>query len=56
MFIGVRMDVSDVPIDNFTAGWLGGVFFLAMAIAVGLLWRNMNKRLKNLDKKHKDEK
>ena len=55
MFTRVPLDVSDVPIDNFTAGWLGGVFFLGMAAAVVFLWRNMNSRLKNLDKKFEDK-
>jgi hypothetical protein len=55
MFLGLAADVSDVPIDNFTAGWLGGVFFFGMATAVFFLWRNLNKRLKNLDKNFEDK-
>jgi hypothetical protein len=49
------VDISEVPIDNFTAGWIGGVFFFGMAVAVVLLWRNMNSRLKRLDKKFEDK-
>jgi uncharacterized protein involved in exopolysaccharide biosynthesis len=41
--------------DRFSAGTIGGVFFLGMAVACVLLWRNMNGKLKNLDKKF-DEK
>ena len=55
MINAIALDVSDVPIDNFTAGWLGGVFFLGMAVAVVLLWRNMNSRLKRIDKKFEDK-
>lgn len=55
MINAIAFDVSDVPIDNFTAGWLGGVFFLGMAVAVVLLWRNMNTRLKRIDKKFEDK-
>jgi hypothetical protein len=55
MFLGLPVDVSDVPIDNFTAGWIGGAFFFGMAAAVVLLWRNMHNRLKRLDKKFEDK-
>ncbi len=41
--------------DRFSAGWLGGVFFLLMASAVIFLWRNMNTRLKRLDKKFDEQ-
>ncbi|MEY4322763.1 MAG: hypothetical protein RL410_544 [Actinomycetota bacterium] len=41
--------------DRFSAGWLGGVFFLLMAGSVIFLWRNMNSRLKKLDKKYNEQ-
>ena len=44
-------NLEDVPREAFTPGYIGGAFFLLMAIAVVLLWRNMNKRLKRLDEK-----
>ncbi len=49
------VDISEVPIENFTAGWIGGFFFFAMAVAVVFLWRNMNSRLKRLDKNFKEK-
>lgn len=55
MFTGLPTDVSDVPIENFTAGWIGGFFFFGMFVAVILLWRNMNSRLKRLDKKFEEQ-
>ena len=44
-------NLEDVPREAFTPGYIGGAFFLIMAVAVVLLWRNMNKRLKRLDEK-----
>ena len=45
------------PDDRFSAGAIGAVFFLLMAGAAVLLWRNMNSRLKRLDDKYdKNEK
>ena len=41
--------------DRFSAGTIGGVFFLGMAIASVLLWRNMNGKLKKLDEKYDDK-
>ena len=41
--------------DRFSAGWLGGVFFVLMAAAVIFLWRNMNSRLKKLDKNFEEQ-
>ncbi|MEY4348476.1 MAG: hypothetical protein RIS43_895 [Actinomycetota bacterium] len=41
--------------DRFSAGWLGGLFFALMAAAVVFLWRNMNSRLKKLDKKYDEQ-
>lgn len=52
--IAIRLaetNLEDIPREAFTAGYIGGIFFLAMAIAVVLLWRNMNKRLRRLDEK-----
>ena len=41
--------------DKFSAGTIGAVFFLGMAIACALLWRNMNGKIKNLNKKFDDK-
>jgi hypothetical protein len=44
-------NLEDVPREAFTPGFIGGIFFFGMLIAVVLLWRNMNKRLRGLDEK-----
>ena len=44
-------NLEDIPREAFVPGYIGGIFFFAMLIAVVLLWRNMNKRLRRLDEK-----
>lgn len=51
IFLLAETNLEDVPREAFTAGYIGGAFFLAMAVAVFLLWRNMNQRLRRLDEK-----
>lgn len=56
IFLLAETNLEDVPREAFTAGYLGGAFFLVMAIAVVLLWRNMNQRLRRLDEKFNQSK
>jgi hypothetical protein len=51
IFLLAETNLEDVPREAFTPGFIGGIFFFAMLIAVVLLWRNMNKRLRRLDEK-----
>ncbi len=44
-------NLEDIPREAFVPGYIGGIFFFGMLIAVILLWRNMNKRLRRLDEK-----
>lgn len=45
---------KDIPTDSITAGWLGGVFFVALAVASVLLWRNMDMRIKRLEQRRRE--
>ena len=51
LFLLAETNLEDVPREAFTPGYIGGIFFFGLLIAVVLLWRNMNKRLRRLDEK-----
>ena len=53
-FVRVTLAGKDIPADAITAGWLGGVFFLFLAVASVLLWRNMDKRIKRLELRRRE--
>lgn len=53
-FVRVTLAGKDIPADAITAGWLGGVFFVALAVASVLLWRNMDKRVKRLELRRRE--
>jgi hypothetical protein len=56
LVIALATTMDELPSDDkFSAGWLGAVFFFGLAAAVVLLWRNMNARLKRLDKKRDEQ-
>lgn len=45
---------KDIPTDSITAGWIGGAFFVALAVASVLLWRNMDMRIKRLERRRRE--
>ena len=45
---------KEIPADAITAGWLGGIFFLGLAVASVLLWRNMDMRVKRLEQRRRE--
>ena len=53
-FVRITLAEKDIPADAITAGWLGGVFFVALAVASVLLWRNMDKRVKRLEQRRRE--
>jgi membrane protein implicated in regulation of membrane protease activity len=53
-FVRVTLAGKDIPADAITAGWLGGVFFVSLAVASVLLWRNMDKRIKRLELRRRE--
>jgi hypothetical protein len=40
---------AEIDPDRVTPGLLGLIFFVALAVAVYLLWRSMNTQLKRVD-------
>lgn len=53
-FVRVTLAGKDIPADAITAGWLGGVFFVSLAVASVLLWRNMDKRVKRIEQNRRE--
>ena len=53
-FVRVTLAGKDIPADAITAGWLGGVFFVSLAVASVLLWRNMDKRVKRIEQSRRE--
>ena len=53
-FVRVTLAGKDIPADAITAGWLGGIFFVSLAVASVLLWRNMDKRIKRLELRRRE--
>jgi len=46
----------EMPItDNITAGGIGAAFFVGLGVASFLLWRNMDARIKRLDRNRRTE-
>lgn len=46
---------SEVPsADVITAGPIGAVFFVGLAVATFFLWRNLNQRLKRMQQRESE--
>lgn len=52
--LNILLAGKEIPADAITAGWLGGLFFLSLAVASVLLWRNMDMRVKRLEQRRRE--